>query len=70
MGGRDFFICLDLELFAKIKKDIFSTNSQKPDFLNFLLITQDLSKMNIPEHSSLDIVKRRISAKNVKLIGS
>ena len=40
-----FLFCLDLELFAKIKKDLVSTHSLK----SFLLITQDLNKMkNIP----------------------
>ena len=36
-----FLFCLDLELFAKIKKDLVSTHS----FLTFLLITQDLNKI-------------------------
>ena len=41
--GRSRFVsfCLDLELFAKIKKDLASTHSQKPG----LLITQDPKKM-------------------------
>ena len=30
-----FLSCLDLELFAKIKKDLASTHSQKPGFLDF-----------------------------------
>ena len=41
----DFFkFCLELELFAKIKKDLVSTHSQKPG----LSITQDLNKKKIP----------------------
>ena len=35
-----FLFCLDLELFAKIKKDLVSTHS----FFTLLLITQDLNK--------------------------
>ena len=38
-GFFNFF--LDLKLFAKIEKDLVSTNSQKPS----LSITQDLNKM-------------------------
>ena len=39
--------CLDLELFAKIKKDLVSAYS----IFTFLLITQDLNKIEkIPEH--------------------
>ena len=46
--------CLDLVLFAKIKKDLVSTHSLKP----FLLITQDLNKIKkISEHSFVGIVK-------------
>ena len=54
--GRSEFLllCLNLELFAKIKKDLVPTNSQKP----FLLITQDLSKIQKnPEHPFVYIVK-------------
>ena len=36
-----FLFYLDLELFAKIKKDLVSTHS----FLTLLLITQDLNKI-------------------------
>ena len=36
--------CLELELFAKIKKDLVSTHSEKPG----LSITQDLNKKKIP----------------------
>ena len=35
-----FLFCLDLDLFAKIKKDLASTHS----FFIILLITQDLNK--------------------------
>ena len=41
--------CLDLELFAKIKKDLVSTLSLKP----FLLITQDLNKIKTIPNSLL-----------------
>ena len=41
-GCSGFFLFyLDLELFAKIKKDLVPTHSQKP----FLLMTQDLNKI-------------------------
>ena len=36
-----FLFCIDLELFAKIKKDLVSTHSQKAG----LSITQDLNKI-------------------------
>ena len=69
-------ICLDLELFAKIKKDMVSTNSQKPVFFTFLLITQDLNKAKksrtpFSRHCYVENVCKT-SAKNVKLcdIGS
>ena len=38
---RGFLFCLDLELFAKIKKDLVSKHS----FFTLLLITQDLNKI-------------------------
>ena len=41
--------CLDLELPAKIKKDLVSTHSLKP----FLLITQDLNKIKAIPNSLL-----------------
>ena len=64
-----FFFCLDLELLAKIKKDLVSTNS----IFTFLLITQDLNeikKIKNPEHPFLDIVRNvcKILAKNIKLL--
>ena len=41
-GVWDFFkFCLELELFAKIKKDLVSTHM----FFTFLLITQNLNKI-------------------------
>ena len=45
-----FLFHLDLELFAKIKKDLVSTHS----FFTFLLITQDLNKIkkNPKQHLS------------------
>ena len=55
-----FSFCLDLELFAKIKKDLISTHS----FFTFSLITQDLNKIKkTPEHHFLDITKKKIFAK-------
>ena len=42
-------IFLDLELFAKIKKDLVSTHS----FFTFLLITQDLNKIKKIPHMLL-----------------
>ena len=39
-----FLFCLDIELFAKIKKDLVSTLIETR-FLKFLLITQDLNKI-------------------------
>ena len=39
-GVWDFLFYLDLELLAKIKKDLVSTNS----FFTLILITQDLNK--------------------------
>ena len=38
---RFFLFCLDLELFAKIEKDLVSTHS----LFTLLLITQDLNKI-------------------------
>ena len=51
-----FLFCLDLELFAKIKKDLVSTHSLKPG----LSITQDLDKIKKnPEHPFVDIISRK-----------
>ena len=49
-----FLFCLDLELIAKIRKDLVSIHS----FFTFLLITQDLNKIKKnPGHAFVDIVK-------------
>ena len=49
-----FLFYLDLELFAKIKKDLVCTDS----FLTLLLITQDLNKIKKnPTHAFVDITK-------------
>ena len=45
--------CLDLELFAKIKKYLVSTHS----FSTLLWLTQDLNKMKKIPHSFADITK-------------
>ena len=51
---RVFLFCLDLELFAKIKKNWFLHTR----FLHFLLIALDLNKIKKnPEHPFVDIVK-------------
>ena len=59
----DFFLfCLELELFAKIKKYLVSTHSQKP----VLSITRDLNKIkNIPRtlFSFVDVRKKETCAK-------
>ena len=56
-GCSGFFIfCLDLELFAKITKDLAFTNS----FFTFLLITQDINKTKKnPEHPFVDLLSRK-----------
>ena len=47
-----FLFCLDLEFFAKIKKDLVSTHS----IFTLLLITQDLNKIKkIPTNPFVDI---------------
>ena len=51
--SRLFLFYLELELFAKIKKDLVSTHSQKPGFP----ITQNLNKIKNPEHTFVDIGK-------------
>ena len=45
--GVFFLFYLDLELFAKIKKDLVSTHS----FLTLLLVTQDLNKIKKIPHT-------------------
>ena len=52
---RFFLFRLGLELYAKIKKDLVSTHSQKPG----LSMTKDLNKMNIGKY----IVKQETSSK-------
>ena len=44
-----FLFCLDLELFAKIKKDLVSTHL----FFTLLLLTQDLNKIKKIPHTLL-----------------
>ena len=55
--------CLDLEVFAKIKKDLLSTHS----LFAFLLTTQDLNKIKKkkknPEHPFVGITKKETCAK-------
>ena len=52
--GGFSLVCLDLELFAKLKKDLVSTHT----FFVFLLITEDLNKIKKnPEHPFLHIIK-------------
>ena len=49
-----FLFYLDLELFAKTKKDLVSTHS----FFTLLLINQDLDKIKKnPAHTFVDITK-------------
>ena len=48
-----FLFYLDLEFFAKIKKDLVSTHS----FFTLLLLTQDLKKLKNPAHPFVDITK-------------
>ena len=49
-----YFVCLDLELSAKIKKDLVSTYL----LFTLLLITQDLNKiLKNPTHPFVDITK-------------
>ena len=53
-GVQGFFLFyLDLELFAKIKKELVSAHS----LFTFLLKTQDLKKKKNPEHAFIDIIK-------------
>ena len=59
-GVWDFLFYLELELFAKIKKDLVSTHSEKPG----LSITQDLNKIKIiPDTLFVDISKTEMCAK-------
>ena len=52
--------CLELELFAKIKKYLVSTHSQKPG----LSITQDLNKTLKISHTLLQTFVRRKRVQN------
>ena len=55
-----FLFYLDLELLAKIKKDLVSTHS----FFTLLLITQDLNKIKKnPTHPFVDITKKKTCVK-------
>ena len=55
-----FLFYLDLELFAKTKKDLVSTHS----FFTLLLINQDLDKIKKnPAHTFVDITKQKTRAK-------
>ena len=53
-GVWNFFNCLDLELFAKIKKELVSAHS----FFTLLIMTQDLNKIKKnPTQSFVDVTK-------------
>ena len=72
--SRFFLFCLDHELFAKIKKGLVSTHSQKRSIFVSLLITQDVNKIKksrapFCKHCYVGKVCK-ISAKNIKLYGS
>ena len=54
-----FLFRLDLELFAKIKKELVST----PSFFTFLLTTQDLNKTKKSRTPFVDIFKQETCAK-------
>ena len=55
----DFLFFLELGLFAKIKKYLVSTHSQKPS----LSISQGLNKIQNPTHPFIDIRKMETCAK-------
>ena len=55
-----FIFYLELELFARIKKDLVSTHSQKPD----LPITQDLNKITKFLNTLLKTLVRRKLVQN------
>ena len=62
-----FLFCLDLELFAKIKKGLVSTHS----FFTLLLITQDLNKIppSLPPPPQTPFYKHiKLCVKNIKNI--
>ena len=53
-----FLFCFDLEIVAKIKIDVASTNSYRNQVFTFLLITRDLNKIKKnPEQLFVEIVK-------------
>ena len=55
-----FLFCLEMELFAKIKKCLVSSHSEEP----VLLITQYLDKIKkYPTHPFVDICKTEVCAK-------
>ena len=54
-----FLFYLDLELFAKFKKDLVSTHS----FFTLILITQDLNKIKKIPHTLVDITKQETCTK-------
>ena len=68
----DFFHFVELEFFAKIKKDLISTHSQKPG----LSITQDLKEIKNPTHPFVYIGKMEMCTKfqqkilNCTLVGA
>ena len=60
-GVWDFFLfCLNLELFAKIKKDVVSTHS----FFTFLLLIQDLTKIKKIPNTLLQTLLSRKRVQN------
>ena len=63
-----FLFCLDLELFAKIIKDLVSTHS----FLTLLLINQDLNKMKKIPHTFLQtfLSRKRVQNFSKKILNS
>ena len=65
-----FLFYLNLELFAKIKKDLVSTHA----FFTLLLVTQDLNKIKkshtpFCRHCKVENVCK-VSAKNIKIFGN
>ena len=58
-GVWGFLFCLELDLFAKVKKNWFLHSC----FFTFLLITRDLNKIKKPKHPFVDIVKYKTYVK-------
>ena len=55
-----FLFCLDLELFAKNRKDLVSTHS----LFTFLIIIQDLNEIKKnPVHPFAELIKQETCAK-------